>query len=357
MALGFFWASVLFGIFLIILFSDIMGLFSRKNEFPVDGRTVLLTGASQGMGRSLARLLAERGANVVLVARNVEKLEEALKHAKSGAIRSSQRFHYISADVTSAEQNTRLVEETTEWNNGQPPDIVWANAGSSTPKLFIDASIDTLRSQMDINYWAATYLAHAIFKVWLTPAGDKSSTSPTSQLPRHLVMTSSSLAFVSVAGYSPYSPAKAAMRSLSDSLRSELNYYNGARRSNDPSSAPPVDVKIHTVFPGTITSPGYEQENLTKHKISRILEEGDPVQSADEVALAALKELEKGHYLIATQMLSAAMRASALQGSPRNNWFIDTIFSCACSFAWLFISPDMEGKVYKYGKQNGVKPS
>ncbi|KAL8866091.1 MAG: hypothetical protein Q9174_006498 [Haloplaca sp. 1 TL-2023] len=58
-----------------------MGAFASKNQFPVDGQTVIVTGASQGMGRSVARLLAQKGANVVLVARNIERLEEALEHA------------------------------------------------------------------------------------------------------------------------------------------------------------------------------------------------------------------------------------------------------------------------------------
>ncbi|KAL9576023.1 MAG: hypothetical protein Q9212_007456, partial [Teloschistes hypoglaucus] len=58
-----------------------MGIFSSKNHFPVDGRTVLITGASQGMGRSVARLLAEKGASVVIVGRNLQRLGEAMEHA------------------------------------------------------------------------------------------------------------------------------------------------------------------------------------------------------------------------------------------------------------------------------------
>ncbi|KAL9056676.1 MAG: hypothetical protein Q9206_002647 [Seirophora lacunosa] len=100
-----------------------MGLFSTKNHFPVDGRTVLVTGASQGMGRSVARLLAQKGANVVIVARNVQRLEEALEHTLAGAIHESQRFHFISADLTSSAEATRVLTESTAWNNNSPPDI------------------------------------------------------------------------------------------------------------------------------------------------------------------------------------------------------------------------------------------
>lgn len=337
------------------------------------------------MGRALGKLFAQKGANVVIVARDVEKLEAALAYIsvspysttaplsevkQSAALRpGSQRLHYISADVTVPSENTRIVSEATAWNNGQPPDIVWANAGMAVPGLFLDTSIETLRSQMDVNYWAATYLAHAMLKSWLQPPVSSFSTSNArgseslaqSSFPRHFVITSSTLAFCGIAGYTPYSPAKAALRSLSDSLRSELNLYAGAARRSSPSSpssafSPSIpDVKIHTVCPGTILTPGHTREETMKHPVTRILEEGDPAQTEDEVALAAFKGLERGDYLITTQFLGAAMRASALQGSPRNGWgVLDTLFGWVTGVAWLFIGPDMERKVWRWGRENGV---
>ncbi|KAL1306949.1 hypothetical protein AAFC00_005587 [Neodothiora populina] len=336
---------------------DMTGFFS-KNHLVVDGRTVVITGGSQGMGRGLAKLFSKRGANVVIVARGEENLIKTLNDIKAVAIRPDQKIHYISADVTKPEENSRILAEVQAWNDGRAPDIVWANAGSSVPGLFADTSIETLRSQMDINYWAAAYLAHVTLNMWTrTPSAAATTTTaakPTS--PRHFIMTSSSAAFVGVAGYGTYSPAKAAMRSLADNLRSEVNLYNGARQ-HQPSSptAPAADIKIHIVCPGTILSEGHAREDATKHEITRILEAGDPRQTEDEVAAAAVSGLDRGHYLITTQFLGHAMRASSLQGSPRNGWgVVDTLFSWVTSVAWLFIGPDMEGKVFKYGKQHGL---
>jgi 3-dehydrosphinganine reductase len=271
---------------------------------------------------------------------------------------SSQRFLTISADVTKPEENTRILKEVTAWNNGNPPDIVWANAGMSQPDLFIDTPIETLRSQMDINYWAAAYLAQATLKEWLKPSPTKAESSkPKTIKPRHFIMTSSTICFVGVAGYSPYAPAKAAMRSLADTLRSEFNLYNGARRK-DPVNGPATDIKVHCVCPGTITSPGHENEEITKHEVTKLLEKGDPAQNEDEVAAAAIKGLEKGGFLITTQFLGHAMRASALGGSPRDSWVVDTLFSWVTAVAWLFIGPDMEGTVFNYGKKHGMtKPA
>lgn len=269
----------------------------------------------------------------------------------------TQRFHAISADVTDAGENDRLIQEVIAWNSGNPPDIVWANAGMSRPNLFVDTPLDVLRSQMDINYWAAAYLAHTTLRSWL--GSDFVSQEPQpiqATKPRHFIMTSSVLCFAGVAGYAPYSPAKSAMRSLADTLRSELNLYNGARRKN-PATRSSGDIKIHCVCPGTITSPGHEIEQKTKHEITKILEQGDIAQNEDEVAAAAIKGLEKGGYLITTQLLGHAMRASALGGSPRDRRIMDTLLGWVTSVAWLYIGPDMEGKIFEYGRKYGTTRS
>lgn len=254
--------------------------------------------------------------------------------------------------MTKSDENIRIINEATKWNNGHPPDIVWANAGSSYPHLFIDTDIDTLRSQMDTNYWTAAYLAHATLRAWLEPTASKST--PPDDKPRHFIMTSSLGALVGLAGYGTYAPAKAAMRSLADNLRSELHLYNGHRRTN-PTSGPPADVKIHCVLPGSITSPGYEEENKVKHPVTKILEEGDTKQTEDEVAAAAVKGLEHGEFLVTTTLLGRAMKASMMGSSPRSHWLVDTLIAGVINWAWLFIGPDLDKKVSQYGEKNPVQ--
>lgn len=259
---------------------------------------------------------------------------------QTAAKSQSQRFYAISADVTNPEENDRVLAVVTEWNNGQPPDIVWANAGSAHPTLFVDTSLETMKSQMDINYWAASYLAHATLKIWLKSATKTASAYDKSAKPRHFIMTSSVAAFAGLAGYAPYSPAKAALRSLADTLRSELNLYNGYRRAN-PSQGPAADVRVHCVFPAGIISPGLENENTLKHPVTKILEEDDKPQTEDEVAAAAVKGLERGGTLITTNLMGGAMRASMLGGSARTNWLVDTLFAWLANVIWLFVGPDL----------------
>ncbi|KAI9779323.1 MAG: 3-dehydrosphinganine reductase [Geoglossum umbratile] len=341
------WQSVLISLLAIAILAATMGFLGsiRKNHFPVDGRTVIITGGSQGMGLCVAKLLARKGASVVIVARDVEKLKAALVEISSAASKpATQRFHYISADLKTPSESTRIVSEVTTWNNNTPPDIVWCAAGSSRPGLFLNMDTEHLREQMDSNYWSAAYLAHAILKPWLQPSTADTRKPTTPQPPRHLVFTSSVLGFYPIVGYTQYAPTKAALRSLSDSLIQELNLYH-------PTVSPTI--RVSTVFPATIFTPGYTQENLTKPHITKQLEEEDGGQTPDQVAAISVRALEKGEYLITTGLLGSAMRGAAWAGSPRNSRVRDTLMAWATGLVWLFVQPDMDRKVRKYGKKHG----
>ncbi|KAF2131759.1 NAD(P)-binding protein [Dothidotthia symphoricarpi CBS 119687] len=314
------------------------------------------------MGKEIARLLSERGANLILVARTTKNLESAVTHAKAHAKNPSiQRFHYISADVTSEAENARILAEATTWNNNKMPEIVWACAGASVPGLFMDTSTDTLRKQMDLNYFAAAYLAHKTLQAWFypsTPHTPQHQASTSGESPRHFIITSSAVAFVGLAGYVPYAPAKAALRSLADGLRSEVQLYNGARRCTKPSTtgpAPaPFDVDIHAIFPGTILSPGFDNEEKSKHPVTRELESSDPRQTELEAATSAVRGLENGNFMTATNWLVQVLRWGSMGSSQRDNLVLDTVMAWVTTVVWLFMVPDLNGKVWGWGKKEGM---
>ncbi|EEY20791.1 3-ketodihydrosphingosine reductase tsc10 [Verticillium alfalfae VaMs.102] len=203
-----------------VLLASAMGLFNRKNHMPVEGKTILLTGASEGMGRSVAIKLAARGANIIAVARNVERLEALLPDLRAAAKNpSTQRFHTLSADVGVPDFAAPLLAEATAWNNGLAPDIVWCIAGMSTPGLFAETPFAHLRRNMDVNFYGTAELAHAALGLWLAPDAPRPRTK------KRFVMTSSVAAFCPIAGYSPYVPSKVVLRGLADALSQELHLY------------------------------------------------------------------------------------------------------------------------------------
>ncbi|KAL6239921.1 3-ketodihydrosphingosine reductase tsc10 [Aspergillus navahoensis] len=346
--------SVVFGALFFYTLVKMFG-FGRENQFVVEGRTVVITGGSEGMGKAVACQLAQKGANVVIVARTLQKLEEAIEAIKGSATNASkQRFHHISADLTKPEECERIVSEITEWNDGMPPDIVWCCAGYCTPGFFIDTPVQTLKDQMDTVYWTAANTAHAILRKWLVPI------NPSHQRPlprRHLIFTCSTLAFVPIAGYAPYTPAKAAMRALSDTLCQEIEVYNGSRTSKERARATPADVKIHTVFPMGILSPGFDNEQRIKPALTKQLESADKPQTPKEVARIAIEAIERGEYLITTMFVGDVMKGAALGPSPRNSWFRDTCTGWLSNLLFLGVVPDLRKKAFNWGAKNGVPTS
>lgn len=325
---------------------------------------MLVTGGSQGMGKAVAILLAKKGADVIIVARNVHKLEDALKEisvyippasltndpkhtTQASAIRpSSQRFHYLSADLTSPTEASRILSETTAWNSNKPPDILFCCAGASHPGLFVDLPPDTLKEQMDTNYFSSAYIAHAAIRSWLptSPPPPKATPHPPPE-PKHIIFTSSLAAFLPIAGYSAYAPPKTALRALADSLTQELLLYDAH-----------TPIRTHAIFPGTIFSPGLALENQTKHPVTTKLEESDGGQTPGEVARAAIRGLEAGEALVTTNgLLGMAMKAGMLGGSWRNGWgVVDTVLGWVVLVVLVFVRRDMDGTVRGWGKGRGA---
>ncbi|KAK0630759.1 3-ketodihydrosphingosine reductase tsc-10 [Bombardia bombarda] len=342
------WTAILLATGILgISLAAIMGLFFGKNtsQFPVEGRTILLTGASEGMGRSAAVQLSAKGAHVILVARNVGRLEEALAEVKSAAKSpTTQRFTYISADVAEHDYAARVVAEAMAWNGGAAPDIVWCVAGMSTPMLWADSNSDSnsdsmvaARRNMDVNYFGAADMSRAILREWLAP---ENSTSPTSQ-PKHIIFTASVLALFAIVGYGPYTPSKWALRGLADTLAMELNLY-----PNNP-------VKIHVVYPATIVSPGLERENKTKPDITVEMEKDEPPETPETVARRAIAGLEAGNYFVTVSFLGRLMQCGIMGGSPRNNWVFDTVLGWFIPIIYFFVLGGMNAQVKAWAKKHG----
>lgn len=319
-------------------------------------QTIVVTGGSRGMGLEVGRQLAEKGANIVIVARNADKLQQGIEYIKQGASSpSSQRFLHISADLSLASESVRVIDEVVSWNGGNPPDTVWCCAGSSIPLLFIDTPVSQLKDQMDSNYFSSAYMAHAVLTRWLKQPesqkgnGDdgKKATAPPA---RHLIFTASFVALFSFAGYAPYSPAKAALRNLSDTLSQEMNLY----AASYPTSAP---VRLHTIFPAAILTEAYEAENIIKHGLTKKLEEDDEGQTPQVVASRSIKALEGGQELITTDLLSGLVKGSVLGGSLRGglggilfNWFLAGLMG----IVMVFVRGDMDRKARAWGRKFGV---
>jgi 3-dehydrosphinganine reductase len=128
---------------------------------------------------------------------------------------------------------------------------------------------------MATDYWTACFTAKASATLMAAqrPPSSSPSLSPPGPSPK-LVFVASTLAYMSFAGYSSYSPAKHAIRGLADTLRSELILYG---------------IDVHCFFPAGILSPGFEQEEKCKPGLTKTIEGSDSPGSPEVVARELLK--------------------------------------------------------------------
>jgi short-subunit dehydrogenase len=116
------------------------------------GKTVVITGASSGIGRAAALEMARRGANVVLGARRVEPLERTAAECRAVGVRAAA----VAADVTKPEDCARLVAAAGE------VDVLVNNAGFAVFDALADAKPDDLRAMMDTNYFGMVHCTQAV---------------------------------------------------------------------------------------------------------------------------------------------------------------------------------------------------
>lgn len=116
--------------------------------FDVSGRVAVVTGASSGLGERFARLLVANGAEVVVCARRMDRLERLASDIGATAIR---------CDVSLAAERQDLIERTVD-RFGRI-DLLVNNAGMSPQGRAEDESIDQIESVMQVNAIAPFHLA------------------------------------------------------------------------------------------------------------------------------------------------------------------------------------------------------
>ena len=93
-----------------------------------------------------------------------------------------------------------------------------------------------------------------------------------------------------------------------------------------------------------------------KADLTRMLEEGDKGQTAEEVAQQSIAGLERGEELVVTTLLTRLVMTGMLGGSARGGvvkGFVDTLLSWVMVVVMVFVRWDMDVKVRKWGREHG----
>jgi short-subunit dehydrogenase len=171
----------------------------------ITGSRMLITGASQGIGRALAVEAARQGAKVLAAARSESLLRDlaAEVRAAGGVLET------VLADVTSAADRQRMVEAAVEYFGGL--DVLVNNAGIGATGHFADCSQERLRKIFEVNFFGLTETTRACLP--LLKRGNRPA----------IVNISSIAGRRGIPARSEYSASKFAVQGFSEALRAELD--------------------------------------------------------------------------------------------------------------------------------------
>ncbi len=168
--------------------------------YSLQGKVVVITGASSGIGKALALTALSRGANIAVCARNADKLKAALAQ-------ENDKILYAAADVSKEADCKAFIDAVLDkWGR---VDVLVNNAGISMRAMFEYAGLDVIRELMDINFWGTFYCT-------------KYALQSIRQNKGVIVGVSSIAGFRGLPARTGYSASKHAMQGFLEALRTEL---------------------------------------------------------------------------------------------------------------------------------------
>ncbi|XJS11521.1 SDR family NAD(P)-dependent oxidoreductase [Aerococcaceae bacterium WGS1372] len=173
-------------------------------------KVVILTGASSGIGRALAYKLAEKGAKLVLVSRNENKLTQLSKELND---LYSIKVLVLARDLTQKDDIESTVEDAMKYF--ARIDFLINCSGIGSFKKAIDYSYDEMDYMFKLNVYGMMYLAQLVAREMIIQS-----------IPGHIFFVASVAGKIATANSSVYSASKFAIIGYSNSLRLELKRFS-----------------------------------------------------------------------------------------------------------------------------------
>jgi uncharacterized protein len=172
--------------------------------------SVLITGASGGIGEEFARQLVFRCRQMVLVARRGSRLEDLATELEE--LNPSLHVLFVVVDLTSASEREKFLKDLA--NEGVKPDLLINNAGMGDYQRFANSDWDKIDSMMQVNMTALTHLTHGL----IPQMRERGSGA--------IINVSSLASILPMPQFAVYAATKAYVTSFSEALRLELKEDN-----------------------------------------------------------------------------------------------------------------------------------
>jgi len=223
---------------------------------PIQDKVVIITGASSGIGEATAKLLAEKGAKVVLGARR----EEKLKQITDDITNDNGEAVYQVTDVTKRDDNKQLVQLAKDTYG--KVDVIFLNAGLMPNSPLSEFKVDEWDQMVDVNIKGVLNGLEAVLPEFIN------------QKSGHVVANSSVAGLKAYPGGAVYGATKFAVKNLMEVLRME-----SAQEGTNIRTATIYPAAIQTELLKTITdeetSEGaeqmYEQHEITPDRVANVV--------------------------------------------------------------------------------------
>ncbi|MEH6569283.1 MAG: SDR family oxidoreductase [Halioglobus sp.] len=232
-------------------------------------KLVYITGGSSGIGLALAHQLVQQGASIVLLARNVAKLEAAVEELIAGKLTTQQTVTFLSVDVT--DESALAVSLDRAVADIGTPDVLITCAGMATAKPFFEHSLKDFSDNLNANVMGTVAVIHALAPHMQNAGGGT------------IAMLGSLGGILPVWGYSAYSTSKAALVGLAEVLRYELG---------------PKGFNICLICPSEVNTPMIAAETETVPRPTRFIKDLVGISTPEAIAQHSLKNIAKGEALI-----------------------------------------------------------
>ncbi len=234
----------------------------------LSNRTVYITGGSSGIGLATAGLLAERGANIVIFARDEKKMKRAVKEIEKRRPDRSRTVGMMTMDVSNPRDVARAIDRAVK--SFGAPDVLIASAGIGAADVFENIPARTFDALMKTNVYGVRETVAAALPHMKGRGG-------------HMVLVSSEAGLIGMYGYTAYAASKYAVVGLAECLRAEFRRHK---------------IAVSVVCPPEVKTPFLEWETATIPPETRMVKSFAGLLTPEVVARATVRGIRRGKFLI-----------------------------------------------------------
>ncbi|XP_050216163.1 3-dehydrosphinganine reductase TSC10A-like isoform X1 [Mercurialis annua] len=293
----------------------------RTVKIPIKNRHVFITGGSSGIGLALAHRAASEGARVSILARSLDKLEEARNSIRLSTGVDVQIF---AADVRDFESVQKAVTDAGEI------DVLVVNQGVFVPQELEKQDINEVKFMIDVNLIGTFNMIKAALPGMKTRKDN---------VPGSIALMSSQAGQVGIYGYTAYSASKFGLRGLAEALQQEVIADN---------------IHVSLIFPPDTETPGLAEENKRRPQLTSIIAASSGAMKAEEVAKRALDGIKCGSFFVPCNFEGVLLTIATAGLSPQRSLvmaFVEVVAAGLVRLVGLFFQWNWYSSIEKWHTQ------